>query len=393
MPADEIGISRATTRPRGAAELVGPPRERFTDPAWHRRDLEAAFLPEWHLVAHSSELRNPGDFTTFSLGYNEVVVVRKRDGALRAYHNFCRHRGHRLVTSETDRIGRNIVCRYHGWAFDTGSGSCVHAPRMHSSFEPRDWPLIAVSVEEAHGFVFVCLSDNPPPSIAASMSTVGFGGYDPDRMTLAFRDSYVVQANWKTVVENNVECYHCALNHPELCSAYDPWSNFVDEDSFNEGKALSGEFASIHGVAAREVPDQRLTIDGKQICQLDLPRKYGRPEDAFEMWWNPGYYIVLARDLGFVFTVKPVDENACMKTDFYLVHEDARAGTHYDLDELTRFWSSTMREDNALTAEVHRGMQMPRYVPGPLNKHYQTGQIAFYSWYEERIKQLDQSTE
>jgi glycine betaine catabolism A len=104
----------ASASARARPEIVGPPRERFTDPEWHEKELAAAFLPEWHLVAHASEVRKPGDFITFSLGADEVVIVRTRDGDLRSYRNFCSHRGHRLVTGPDDKIGRNFVCRYHG---------------------------------------------------------------------------------------------------------------------------------------------------------------------------------------------------------------------------------------------------------------------------------------
>jgi phenylpropionate dioxygenase-like ring-hydroxylating dioxygenase large terminal subunit len=372
-------------------EIVGPPRERFLQHEWYQKELQAAFVPEWHLVAHSTELREPGNFVTFSLGTDEVVIVRTRRGELRSYRNFCPHRGHRLVTGSEEKVGRNFVCPYHGWSFEADTGACVYAPRMHDSFEAEQWPLVPATVEEAHGFVFVCLSDSPPPSIGQAMTEVGFGGYDMSRLKIAMRDTFQIRANWKQVVENNLECYHCALNHPELCTAYDPWSNYVDDESFDAGLSLSGELAHAGAVGAREVPNIRFTIGGVPTSKVQLPRMYGNPRDSYEMWWYPSYYIVLSPDLGHVQQTMPLDENTTLRTDLYLVHEDAVEGVDYNLAEITKFWKATYKEDVELAEEVHRGMQNPHYKPGPLNRHFQTGQMAFFDWLEERLALLDQT--
>lgn len=385
---DQNGSGTAAIQGGAVAEIVGPPRERFLTSEWHERDLEVVFRPMWHLVCHATELPDAGSYMTFTFGEEEIFVIRTSSGEVRGYHNFCRHRGHRLCTSEQGSFKRMIVCPYHSWAFSPEDGSCRVAVRMHEGFNHEDWPLFDVAVEEVDGLVFACLSDTPPASIGAAMRDVDLGGFDLARMKLAVRKSYIVQANWKIVVENNSECYHCAVNHPELCTVYDPWAtDYVEDlDAVSEG---SQAVSTISGadVGARTLEGQTWTVDGEHVCALPLPRTNQAPAHGREFYWQPGNMMSIAPEYAFVFTLRPIAPDRTLKTDFYLVHEDAEEGVDYDLETLTRFWSATMDQDGALCEEVQRGMRMPRFTPGPLNRHYQAGQISFYRWYEERLQQ------
>jgi glycine betaine catabolism A len=372
--------------PAGIHEDTGPPRERFVTQGWHERELAAVFRPMWHLVCHATELPEAGSYMTFSLGAEQVFVIRARDGAVHAYHNFCRHRGHRLCTADQGKFRRLIICPYHSWSYSPENGSCHHAVKMHEGFNPDDWPLLPVAVEEVDGLVFVCMDENPPASIGQALRDVGFGGYDMTRLKLAARRSYAVEANWKIVVENNSECYHCAANHPELCTVYDPWGiDFVEHPDELDG---SHSVATVTGsdAAGRSLAGMSWTIDGEVVNDVPMPRTDGGPADGRELWWHPGNFAALARDMAFIFTLRPLGPQQTLKTDLYLVSEDAREGIDYDLEKLTRFWQTTMKQDVALCEEVQRGMSMPGYTPGPLNKHYQAGQIGFYRWYEERLR-------
>src|SRR6266404_7525122 len=107
-----------------SGEEVGCPPDWFIAPEWYRRDLVAVFRPAWQFAGHASELKEEGSFITFSLGADEAIILRGRDGSLKAYYNFCRHRGHRLCSNQSGNfpMAGRVVCPYHGWTYSTDNG-------------------------------------------------------------------------------------------------------------------------------------------------------------------------------------------------------------------------------------------------------------------------------
>ena len=200
------------------------PSRYYTDPAIHEREKRAIFARNWHYVGHESQLREPGDYLTLDIADESVFVMRGEDGPLRGFFNVCRHRAHRLL--EGTGNARTIVCPYHAWSYHC-DGRLRHArfaSRM-SDFDPGAFRLPQVQVESMHGFVFVNLDTNAP-SIAERA-----GGLAADLLAFVPRlaelepiESFAFdspqsaewQANWKVVVDNYVECYHCASAHPAL---------------------------------------------------------------------------------------------------------------------------------------------------------------------------------
>lgn len=374
----QLDHAAATSRP----EVVGPPRKRFVSQEWYERELAAIFRPAWHVVAHVSELPEPGSFVTFSLGAEEIVVVRDSNGELQGYHNFCRHRGHRLCAEPQGRVGDVFVCPYHAWTFATSDGALRGSARMHEGFDPSQWGLVRAWVEEWGGFVFACVAEERPDSLAAALDLEGSGGYDLGRMRLAARRTYEIAANWKVVGENNTECYHCAFNHPELCTIVDPWEvNYVG--SLDEDDTFATMIQA--DVGSRPIPDAAFSVDNVSVSRLAAPRTDDGPPHGYEVYWQPCNLLTLARDYTWLFTLTPLGVDRTLSTQYWLVHEDAREGVDYDLDEVMSFWVTTMDQDAALCEEVWRGILNPRYTPGPLNRHYQAGQMGFYDWYESRL--------
>ena len=210
-------------------------------------------------------------------------------------------------------------------------------------------------------------------------------------MKLAARRDYETSANWKVVVENGSECYHCALNHPELCKVYDPWGiDYVENIDAPGGNAVAAVLGA--DVGARTLEDMTFTPAGERVCAVPSPRLDEEVPHARELWWQPGNALSLTRDSGFLFTVRPSGPNRTMQTQFWLVHEDAREGSDYTLEQLMRLMVVTQDEDRTLCEEVQRGLEQRRYTPGPLNLHYQAGQIEFYRWYESRLLQFEQQS-
>ena len=177
----------------------------------------------------SADLASPGKFKKVQVGRESVLLVRGRDGLLRAFLNVCRHRGAQLCTEPEGEVKRSIRCPYHSWTYAL-DGKLMAAPNIASLTDETGAPidryrygLVPVALTEWLGYAWVCLSDTPPPFedvIAETTRTLGdsdaINRYGIGGLDVGHRVVYDVAANWKLIVENFMECYHCSSIHPEL---------------------------------------------------------------------------------------------------------------------------------------------------------------------------------
>ena len=201
------------------------PARYYTSAEVHAQERSAIFARSWFYVGHQSQIADPGAYLTAMVGDQELIVIRGDSddddaGEIRAFHNVCKHRGHQLlVGAGTARV---IVCPYHAWVYGT-DGSLRQARNTDEmiDFAPGDFGLSPVRVELLCGFMFVCL-DEQAESLDDQASGLAdeMRAYCPEIDSLEFvqRDRYEVACNWKTIVDNFLECYHCATAH----------RNFVD---------------------------------------------------------------------------------------------------------------------------------------------------------------------
>ncbi len=190
----------------------------YRDPEVLEREFERIFFRSWVLAGREEQLPEVGDYFTFELGPESVLVVRGRDGALRAFYNVCRHRGARLCAAREGRFEGAIRCRYHAWSYALdGALRAVPQPPDADKFPKDSLALYPVAVETWEGFVFLRLD----PDGEALLDQLGAL---PERarpfplasLRVGARAERTVAANWKILVENYMECYHCPGVHPEL---------------------------------------------------------------------------------------------------------------------------------------------------------------------------------
>jgi len=201
----------------------------YTSASTFAAEQERIFEATWFCAVRSSELALPGKFKKVQVGRESVLLVRGRDGLLRAFLNVCRHRGAQLCTDAEGELKRNLRCPYHSWTYAL-DGKLVAAPSIGALTDDAGVPidryqfgLVPVALTEWLGYAWVCVSDTPPPFedvVAEANRTLG----DPDAINrygiggldVGHRVVYDVAANWKLIVENFMECYHCSSIHPEL---------------------------------------------------------------------------------------------------------------------------------------------------------------------------------
>ncbi|MEU4965166.1 aromatic ring-hydroxylating oxygenase subunit alpha [Streptomyces smyrnaeus] len=205
--------------------LATLPGDRYTDPENFRREQERIFETEWFCAVRSADLDKPGAYRTVQVGRESVLVTRNRRGELRAFLNVCRHRGARLCTEQAGEVRRSLQCPYHAWTYDL-DGKLTAAPNLTRmpDVDRAAYGLHTVRLREWLGYAWVCLSAEPPSFEESVMGDVAerlggndvIGHYAIESLALGRRHTYDVAANWKLIIENFMECYHCATIHPEL---------------------------------------------------------------------------------------------------------------------------------------------------------------------------------
>ena len=195
-------------------------------------ELERIFYRKWLAVCHSSQFKKTGDVLIRNVGKKSVLIIKGEDGKLRAFHNVCRHRGIRLLT-ESKNV-RAIQCPYHAWTYKL-DGELVGCPDMDmylpgSSFDKEDFPLYPVKLEMWGGFVWINLDANAEPlrSYLGEFAQI-YDKYETEKIKwVGSVGPYVVDSNWKSMLENFNECYHCPTVHPETLKPF--YREFIPAD-------------------------------------------------------------------------------------------------------------------------------------------------------------------
>ena len=203
----------------GAGQTV--PSSWYTDPAIFRREQETIFRKSWHYVTDSGALAQPGSQVRWEIGGVPVVLVRGTDGEIRGFVNICRHRAHPVVME--DQCRNTLQCHYHGWTYGL-DGSLVNAPRSREEpdFDPAPLGLRPIQVHVWGPMVWANVDLDAPAfdDYADGMrELLESHGCNVDEHELAFGHEWVVDCNWKVLLDNSIECYHCPTTHPELSRA------------------------------------------------------------------------------------------------------------------------------------------------------------------------------
>lgn len=400
------------------AELIDEAyREGYTLPqvAYTNEDIFAAemanvFLAGWLFVAPSSAIPTEGHLT-WSVAGESVVLSRTADGDLHAHHNVCRHRGSRLLPDGRSH-SRAIVCGYHAWAYGL-DGAFRAAANMGDDFRSRCGPnlgLQPVSVRECAGFVFVCFAADPPPfDGAASAIKQHVSPYEIERTQEVARYHYRVAANWKILVENNRECYHCRPNHPEFClsnfdlgmngdrrtnASYDTQVS-VQRERWHEQGLPSHAFdfpdGSFYRVARLPLRDRFETesMSGRLVApplgQLASTSGGGMYAGSVRIVTLPNSWNHVNADYVVTSRLTPVRVDVTDVEVTFLVRGDARAGVDYAVDDVVTVWKETSEQDWELCERNFAGVRSSGYLPGPLSPVTEQSVMEFHQWWLRQL--------
>lgn len=194
------------------------PSRYYLDPEIYEAEKEAVFYRSWQLVGHVSRLAETGSYVRVDVQDQGVLVIKGRDGDIRAFYNVCQHRGHEMVKDDAGRLKNLMVCPYHAWAYDF-EGALVRARNTEDlpDFDKCNFSLKPVRLEVLADFVYVNLDpDAEPlaPQVDGLEAEIRYYMPKLGELEHAGRVTYEVGCNWKVLIDNFLECYHCAPVHP-----------------------------------------------------------------------------------------------------------------------------------------------------------------------------------
>jgi glycine betaine catabolism A len=345
---------------------ISLPKASFTSEAEFRRERDAILFADWFCVGRAEGLPEPGDYLTADVAGESIVVVRGDDGALRGFYNLCRHRGSRLVPPEdcesaavspgaTGCFAGSIRCPYHAWTYGL-DGTLRSAPFLPDLRNHRAaLSLHPVDIDTWGGFVFARLEPAAGPSLHETLGEIParVAAYHLAGLRTGARLRYQVAANWKVVLENYNECYHCGPVHPELCE-------LVPEFARNGGDVDWGS-----GVPHR---DGAYTFSATgTTSRLPFPG-LSEPERTrhFGELVLPNLMISMSADHVAAFTVWPQSAGRTTVVCDFLFHPDEIARPDFDPRDAVTFWDVVNRQDWLICERVQDGMTSRRFTAGYL---------------------------
>ena len=390
------------------------PQAYFTDPGIYRLDIERVWRTGWLFAGHSCEIPEAGDYFLVELDTDSVIVVRGDGGAIHALHNVCRHRGSILCTEPCGHVGK-LVCPYHQWAYDL-DGRLLAWRGMQPELDKAEFSLARVAVREVEGLIFINLAKDPSSFDAAAAC---FGPLARPqgfvRAKVAKAVDYTVRANWKVVWENNRECYHCNVNHPQYIRANfdhfnaDDTTARIREDmatvvARSEARWSEEGLAPSHtetGMtlfpdAARGIwfsANRTPLVDGWVSESMD-----GRPVaplmgdyrdtdvGTLRMRALPNFWNHSSSDHGVSTRLLPLGPELTAVRVWWLVDAAAVEGRDYDLAKLMPFWQLTSEQDWLICERQQKGIHSSAYTPGPYSTFKEYNVEGFVRWYLEMIR-------
>src|SRR5690242_13146700 len=323
------------------------PGRYYYDPSVYTLELERIFTTMWVCVGRAEALASPGAYQVVTVGQESIIVVRGRDAILRSFLNVCRHRGTRLVAAATRHLMGSIQCPYHAWTYGL-DGRLIGAPNILNDehFDRTAFGLLQVELEVWEGLIWVNLADEPvastPQLTKPILERFGdyavFARYGVGELKLGKTIAYEVRANWKLLIENFMECYHCGPLHPEFC---DLLPGFKAGGIYVEGDAATladgVEAFSMSGKASRPpLPD---------LLPTELRSYYG-------IVVAPNVLLNLLDDHVVIHTLHPEAPDRTRVVCDWLFHPTALAAPNFDPSDSVAIFDLVNRQDWAVCEQT-----------------------------------------
>jgi phenylpropionate dioxygenase-like ring-hydroxylating dioxygenase large terminal subunit len=361
-----------------------------------RAEWERIWRTDWLFAGTTAAIPKPGDYFTYTLREESVIVIRGDRGEVFAHHNSCRHRGSLVCLNEAGSAPK-LMCPYHQWVYDK-DGRLLRARLMPDDLDKSRYGLRPVQVRVVEGFVFVSLSDSPPDFAPLAAAFAPFlKPFRVDEAKVAFRKRYVLRTNWKLVAENFHECYHCGPAHPEYCNAVLGANLRESPEAEWNARKVEWEKRGLPTKTVRSLGDSfhsciryplrpgvvSYSLDGKAVSR---PMGGHADHDAgvIGLVAYPNLWLDAVSDYMWTMRLTPTGPSETVLDLAWLVDGAAEEGVDYELDRLVEFWRITGEQDWRLCENNFRGVESRSYEPGPYAPA-EVDLVRFVEWYLGRM--------
>lgn len=332
----------------------------YHDPEFFKVEMDRVIRPSWQIMCHQTDIPHAGDWHGLDYLGESVIVIRGDDGAIRAFHNVCRHRASRIVDGSYG-CAKKLVCPYHGWAYEKdGRLTGVPGKADYTALDMSTLGLIPVECEVWRGFIFVRL-ESTGPSVAEMMAPY-------DHMVAPYRFEEMKAfgrvtlrprtVNWKNVADNYSDGLHIPIAHPGLTRLF--------------GKSYGIEAADHVDRMWGDMVDRPSKNPSERAYQHFLPRVDHLPEDRqrhwlyFKLWPNVAFDIY-PDQVDFMQFIPLTPTTTLIREIAYCLPDDRREmkAARYLNWRINR---QVNAEDTTLINRVQLGMESKSYTPGPLGE-------------------------
>lgn len=379
----------------------------------YEKELDNLVFRSWLYAGHVSEVPNSGDYLLFDIGEDSVIIVRDKAGEVQALMNICRHRGSR-VCEEQSGNRKTFVCPYHGWVYNTdGSLKAAREMDARADFDSAAHGLKKARIVVYMGLIFI----NCDPQAADFLGPLSnlqeqLGAYDLEHAKVAHKQTYTVNANWKLVLENYLECYHCATSHRAYARMHtlkDRGSKVADivqamldrSERVTGVEGMSKAFYAIYLDAAGfgacaytsryGLFDGYLTgsEDGQPVAPLmGSIKNYDGGAGDFQM--GPLSFMLNYPDHCVLYRFIPRGLTSTEMEVVWFVNGDAQEGVDYDRDKVTWLWHNTTLEDEFIIGRNSEGVNSRFFEPGPYHPEFEATLQQFINWYLDTMSRVAQ---
>ncbi len=338
----------------------------------YEEEVEKIFYKFWVYACRAEEISSVGDYKLIKVANESLILVRDKSHEVKALFNVCRHRGTQLCDKPKGIFkSKSIQCPYHAWTYAL-DGKLLNAPLMKEGhgFQKDECALHQASVHIWEGFVFINLDNNPAPFEVQMEALMGkFTDWKIDELRIAHHIRYELNCNWKLILQNYQECYHCPGVHPLLTELTPVQSAQHD---YSKGAVIGG-FMDL----SKDGGSMTMTGEAAapSICNVsgdDLKRIY-----YYSVF--PNMLLTPHPDFILFHHITPLGPEKIINDCYWLFRPEiindlkAQAG----IKSAVEFWDLTNKQDWKVCEQMQTGTKSTRFTRG------------FYSGREDILYQLD----
>ncbi len=342
---------------RSAAGSAGLPGIYVTSSDIFARETGRIFSRHWACVSRIEELNPHSRCQPIEFENHRLFLAQDDNGNVRAFRNFCRHRGSQLVSAENcESLGKRIQCPYHAWTYER-SGELVSAPNMDgvSNFQTEQHGLMEIPCQMSGGFIWI--NFDPQQSLNQWLHPIAdrLNDWQVSELKVAHEISYIVEANWKLIFQNYSECYHCPIVHPML-NRLTPYRG--SSNDLESGPILGGPMSLAED-------SQTMSSNGKLVGKLIPGLNAAQSRAVFYFTIFPTVFLSFHPDYVLVHRLQRMDARKTKVVCQFLFQQETIAENNFDPSQAIEFWDLTNRQDWEVCQLAQLGMSDPGYIPGP----------------------------